>query len=356
MGSETRVIFTKWPDNKLLAPSEVPTAQSVDVPAPSEAPNAQSVDIPATSVKPIVQPEDNVALFVDQQQNSDSRALQATYSVSPSPPKEAATQSQVSPPLCEVSRELGAGQAGGGVATVQTQRKGQEEGAAVVSKSAVEVGAEEEVKVEEVKVGVGEEVKVGVGEEMKVGVGEEVKVGVGEEVKVGVGEEVKVGVGEEVKVGVGEEVKVGVGEEVKVGVGEEVRVGLGEEVGVVVGVREEGGSEVGGGWSGEVRVGMGDGKSGEDKRSPVSGGEDSPALVGVAKHETTPLRGRHICQAWDKGQSFPVQPPPEKSTVTPTGEPGEMLAVEDIELSDSQQGPEGSIFEPPEHPPQVRQL
>lgn len=90
----------------------------------------------------------------------------------------------------------------------------------------------------------------------------------------------------------------------------------------------------------------------EVERGPASGDKDAP--LGVAKEETTPLREKSIRQAWDEKQSF-VQSPHESPAVKSAEEYGEDLAVEDIELnSDPQQGPEASILEPPDLPPQVR--
>ena len=85
-------------------------------------------------------------------------------------------------------------------------------------------------------------------------------------------------------------------------------------------------------------------------------GEGLHQREGLVKCETTPPKKQHIHHAWDDKKS-PLEPPSGEpgeisSEKTPTREPGEVLAVEDIELNDPQQGPEGS--EPPDHPPKAR--
>ena len=93
------------------------------------------------------------------------------------------------------------------------------------------------------------------------------------------------------------------------------------------------------------------GKEGDKDKSQGSG---STVAVGVAKQGATPPREQSVRQAWGEGASSPGPPPEKPAPATPTaGTPGE-LAVEDVELSDPQQGAEGLISDPTEYPPQVR--
>ena len=141
-------------------------------------------------------------------------------------------------------------------------------------------------------------------------------------------------------------------------------VGGGEKKEILEGGGEEGGTgkEVGGGES-EGREGREEeGREGEEEGQECAhasqdeeptkieeeGGEDHSGQVGSppqAAGEATPPNERPPKQAW--GEGSPAAP--SSSPVAPVGEPE--LAVEDIELSDPQQGPQTLPLTPPDQSP-----